>query len=164
MWHTVLITLHATAGVLALLFGWLAVRRARLFDVYLHSLAGMALFLAAAVAVEWQATENSARVLFTALTALAAFMVWRAVHARRSRPAAAARPSPGYVADVGFTLVALVDGFAVVTVLNLGAPVWLVVTTGVLIAVAGHFAITAGQRATAALGPPRPEGTAAPRS
>ncbi len=33
-----------------------------------------------------------------------------------------------------------------------------------LIAVAGHFAITAGQRATAAPGPPRPAGTAAPRS
>jgi hypothetical protein len=46
-------------------------------------------------------------------------------------------------------LIALFDAFVVITVLNAGAPVWLVVASGVLIAVAGHFALRATKRVLA---------------
>ncbi len=83
------------------------------------------------------------RVLFTGFVMLGLFMVWRAGQARRMRPSGSAGPSVRYVAHVGFTLVALFDAFIVIAVLNGGAPGWLVVTAGVLVAVAGHFVLRA---------------------
>jgi len=145
MLHGVLIALHAATGFLALAAGAVAVRNGRFFDVYLWSLIGMALFLVLAVGAEWAVIDTGARLLFAAFGVLAAVMVWRAVLARRIRPAG--MPSPGYVEHVGFTLVGLFDAFAVIAVLNAGAPIWLVVGTGVLIAVAGHFAIRSARRA-----------------
>jgi hypothetical protein len=137
MVHDMFVAAHAAAGLLALVAGGVALRRGRLFDVYLAALAGMGVFLVLALAVSWTDTDPAARVLFTALAVLAAVMVRRAVLARRDRPTAAG-PSEGYLGHVGFTLVGLSDGFAVVAVLNAGAPGWLVVGTGVGIALAGH--------------------------
>jgi hypothetical protein len=37
--------------------------------------------------------------------------------------------------------------FAMIAVLDLGAPTWLVVSTGVIIAVAGHFVLRRAKRA-----------------
>ncbi len=144
MLHTTLIVLHAVAGLVALVAGGAAVRDGRFFDLYLWSLAGTALFLALAVGAGWAAVDAGGRALFAAFTALAAVMVWRAVLARRIRPAGA--PSAAYVEHVGFTLVALFDAFAVIAVLDAGAPVWLVVATGVVVAVAGHFALRRAKR------------------
>ncbi|MPY78388.1 MAG: hypothetical protein GEV04_07800 [Actinophytocola sp.] len=145
MWHTALITLHAVAGVVALVSGLVTVRHGRLFDVYLWSLAGMAVFLLLAIASTWAEITTGARVLFAAFLVLAGVMVWRAVRARQIRPTGST-PSADYVDHVGFTLVALFDAFAVVTVLDLGAPIWLVVGTGVAIALAGHVAIRLAKR------------------
>ncbi|OLF17879.1 hypothetical protein [Actinophytocola xanthii] len=140
MVHDMFVAAHAAAGLLALVTGGLALRRGRLFDVYLGALAGMGVFLVLALAVSWTETDSVARVLFTALAGLAAVMVWRAVLARRDRPSAGG-PSDSYLEHVGFTLVGLSDGFAVVAVLNAGAPLWLVVGTGVGVALAGHFVL-----------------------
>lgn len=146
MWHTILITLHAVAGVVALVSGLVAVRRGRLFDVYLWSLVGMAVFLVFAVAGTWAEIDAGTRALFGAFVVLAGVMVWRAVRARRIRPAGSAAPSPRYLDHVGFTLVALFDAFVVIAVLDLGGPIWLVAGTGVAVAVAGHFAIRWAKR------------------
>jgi len=146
MWHTILITLHAVAGVVALVSGLVAVRRGRLFDVYLWSLAGMAVFLLFAVAVTWAEIDAGTRALFGAFLVLAGVMVWRAVRARRIRPTGSDAPSPRYLDHVGFTLVALFDAFVVIAVLDFGWPIWLVAGTGVAIAIAGHFAIRWAKR------------------
>lgn len=90
--------------------------------------------------------NTGARVLFAAFVGLAWFMVWLAARARRIRPSGSARPSRRYLDHVGFTLVALFDAFAVITVLDLGAPIWLVVGTGLAIALAGHLAIRWAKR------------------
>lgn len=141
MFHTVLIALHAGTGVLALLAGTVALLRAgRFFGTYLVSLVATTVFLAGAVVTDWVVFDPGTRVLFTALVLLAVVMVARGVLAGRVRPTAG-RPSPGYLEHVGFTLVALLDAFVVVTVLNAGAPVWLVVASGVLLAGAGHVAL-----------------------
>jgi hypothetical protein len=145
MWHGIFIAIHAGTGVLALVTGLVAIRDGRLFDVYLLALATMTVSLALAVAAEWTAIGTTARVLFTAFAGLAAIMVWRGVLARRIRPAP--HPSAAYVEHLGFTLVALLDGFVVIAVLNAGAPIWLVVAAGVTIAIAGHFGIRLARRA-----------------
>jgi hypothetical protein len=136
MWHSIFIALHAATGVVALAAGAVALRSGRLFDVYLASLAGMTLFLVLAVIAEWATIEGGARVLFSAFAGLAGFMIWRVVQARRIRVG-----SRDYIEHVGFTLISLFDAFAVITVLNAEAPIWLVVTTGVLVAIGGHFAL-----------------------
>jgi len=93
------------------------------------------------VATDWSAAGNGGRVLFTAFAALAGFMVVRAFLARRLQTTGAAPPTARYIDHLGFTLVALFDAFVVIAVLDASAPIWAVTGLGVLIAVAGHFAI-----------------------
>lgn len=143
MWHTVFVTLHAVAGVIAFVAGCLAIRRASWFATYLWSLLVMALALVPSTAIAWPDRDGAGRGLFLALTALAGFMVWRAVLARRMRPVAPGGPSARYVDHVGFTLVALADAFVVVLVLDLGGPAWLIAAVGVAVAIVGHFVLRA---------------------
>ncbi len=146
MWHTLFIAAHAAAGAIALLTGCVAITGRALFGIYLWSLVAMEVFLALAVAAEWTVIDTASRVLFTAFVGLGLFMLWRAGQARRLRPRAAERLSPSYVEHIGFTLVALFDAFIVIVVLNAGGPIWLIVTAGVAIAVAGHFVLRAMHR------------------
>lgn len=143
MWHTIFIAAHAATGGIALLAGCIAITGRALFATYLWSLVAMEVFLVLAIAAEWPVIDVVARLLFAAFAVLGLFMVWRADQARRIQPSGSAGPSASYVAHVGFTLVALLDAFIVILVLNLGAPGWLVAGTGVLIAVAGHFVLRA---------------------
>lgn len=144
MVHTVFIAIHASAGVIAFAAGCVALARGRLFGTYLWSLVAMAVFLVLAVVSEWSLLGSTTRAVFAAFVVLAGFMVWRALRARRLRPAPSAEgPSVAYFEHVGFTLVALFDAFVVVSVLNAGAPGWLVAAVGVAIAIAGHFVLVA---------------------
>lgn len=144
MWHTVLIALHAITGTVALLAGFVAHRGRLLFGTYLWALVATVVFLAAAVGEEWGRIDAAARVVFAAFVVLGLVMVWLAVDARRAPVL-----SPRYLDRVGFTLVALFDAFIVITVLNLGAPVALVVAAGVVAAIGGHFAIRAAKAGSA---------------
>lgn len=141
MWHTILIALHAIAGTVALLAGGVAHRGRVLFDVYLWSLVACIGLLVAAVAVleGWARSEGGTRLLFGAFAVLGGVMIALAASARRLEP------SPAYVDRVGFTLVALFDAFIVIAVLNLGAPIALVVGSGVVVAIAGHFVLRAAK-------------------
>jgi hypothetical protein len=136
MSHTLLIALHALAGTVAPLAGCVAHRGRALFATYLWSLTATVVFLGAAVAEEWARLDGLSRALFGAFAVLGLVMLWLAFDARRLPTR-----SPGYVDRVGFTLVGLFDAFIVITVLNLGAPVALVVGSGVLVAIGGHFVL-----------------------
>lgn len=92
----------------------------------------MVLCLVAVVALDWAGLDRGSRIVCGALTLFALFIGWRGWHARRllrDRPLGRA---DAYVEDVGFTLIALFDGFVIVSALDLGAPVWLVVLAAVL--------------------------------
>ena len=102
----------------------------------------MVVFLALAVTAEWSRLDAATRLVFTGFVALGGFMLWHAACARSIRPASAG-PSPRYVEHIGFTLVALLDAFLVVAVLNLGASGWVVAAVGLLVAGAGHFVLRA---------------------
>lgn len=131
--HLVLIALHATAGTLALGLGVVAMRRPQVFTAYAVTLVVSMLSLLAAVAWSWPTLAAPTRGVFSGLGVLAVVVL-----AQAGRAARAEVGSSGYVAGVGFTVVALADGFLVVGVLDLGAPAWAVVATGVGVAVAGH--------------------------
>lgn len=139
--HAALITLHATTGLVALAAGSLSVRRPAYVRVYLWSLVACIVLLAAAVAIDWNELDDGSRALFAAFGALGAYMIWRAARASAHLPSTV-HERPAYLDRIGFTLVALVDAFLVILVLDLGAPIWLVVTAGVLGAAAGHRTIT----------------------
>lgn len=63
-------------------------------------------------------------------------MIWQAEQARR-----VTERSGQYFDHLGFTLVALLDAFIVIAVLNLAAPIWVVVAVGILGAGLGHLTI-----------------------
>jgi hypothetical protein len=137
MWHTIFIATHAGAGGIALLTGCVTIARRALFGIYFGALIAMEVFLMLAIAAQWTAIDTPARILFSAFALLGLLMVWRANQARRTPL------GRGYVEHVGFTLVALFDAFIVILVLNLGAPVWLVAGSAILIAMAAHVLLRA---------------------
>jgi hypothetical protein len=145
MWHTVFVGLHAAAGTLALAAGAVALPAGRFFGVYRWSLIAMAAFLVPSLAVGWSGFDTVARVVFTGLLVLAVVMVVQGERAARIRPDRRSGPTAAYLDRVGFTLVALTDGFAVVAVLRAGAPGWLVALVAVGVAVGGHLAIGAAK-------------------
>ncbi len=144
MVHAVLIGLHAAAGVVAFVAGGVAVSRCRSapgFAVYYAGLVGLAVFLAAAVGLDWPGLGAAARAGFAALTVLAGYLVWRAERARQLLAAHPGARTSRYVDHVGFTLVALFDGFAVIAVVVNGGPGWAAAVVGVAGVLTGHLAI-----------------------
>lgn len=148
MLHTIMIVLHATAGVAAFAAGSLALfpptarqRAEQLFMVYLVSLVLLVVFLVGAMAAHWRELETTEQVIFSVLLVLGLFMVWRALAAQgllRRRSEAWRLP---YMEHVGFTLIALWDGFVIVLAIDLGAPGWLVAVLAVLGVLAGNRAL-----------------------
>jgi hypothetical protein len=139
--HDALIAGHALGGVIAFALGTaVAARRGNhpaQALVYAASLTVMAVFLTAAVVLDWHGLSLAVQSLYAALVVLAGYTVWRGWRARNEL--AAARPSlPRALDDVGFTLITLFTGFVVVLVGDLGGPAWLVVLLGILAVATGR--------------------------
>jgi hypothetical protein len=139
MWHTVFIVLHAASGVVAFGTGCAAIRRQAWFRYYFWSLALLDVFMVISVTIGWRDMSTTERTVFSGLIVLGAFMMWRAIQASRTRPTAGNPPSAKYIDHLGFTLIALFEGFVIVAAIDLGAPSWLVVALAVGGVVAGHF-------------------------
>jgi hypothetical protein len=155
MLHILLIALHALGGLVALTAGLTVLRPTEAepppaFRLYLGGLWAMVLSLAAVVALDFPTLDPASRVTFGALTVFAMYIGWRGWSARRQvheRPSGWRRR---YTDDVGFTLIALFTGFVVIAVLDLGAPIWLVVATGVLAVLGGRTGLGQAERRLAA--------------
>jgi hypothetical protein len=135
MLHTLLIALHAVGGLVALAAGLAVLRppdRAMppLFRLYLGALWAMIVFLALVVGTDWPSLDTSSRALFGALTIFAVFIGAPGWAAHRNARQPGAGWERRYLENVGFTLIALFDGFVIVAALDLGAPVWLVILAG----------------------------------
>jgi hypothetical protein len=141
MWHTVFIVLHAASGVVAFGAGCVAVRRQSFFPWYFWALALLDAFMVLSVAAGWSAMGTVSRAVFSGLIVLGGYMMVRAVQASRTRPVSGARPSAPYLDHLGFTLIALFEGFIIVLAIDLGAPAWLVVILAVAGVVAGNLSI-----------------------
>ncbi|RZU32434.1 hypothetical protein [Blastococcus saxobsidens] len=155
MLNSFFVTVHATAATVAFAAGIASVARGRFLAVYRAAVLLMAAALVPAVLVDWSVTDPVARGVFGGLVLLAGAVVVRAELAVRGRPARPGGPSEAYLRHLGFTLVALADGFLVVAVIRGGAPPWLVVVTAVSVVVAGHAAVGVAVRRIAVL-PVRP--------
>ncbi len=138
---TILITVHAVAATIAVGAGVLAAPAGRFLGLYRAAMAVMAAALVPAVLVDWSTTDPTARIVFTGLIGLAGVMVLRAELAGRRRPARTGGPTGAYLEHIGFTLIALADGFAVVTAIRGGMPGWAVGALAVCVVVVGHLTL-----------------------
>ncbi len=146
MLHTLLIAAHAVGGTAAFAAGCLALRPPPrgvppTFRVYLGALGVMVLFVVLAVALDWGTLDSGSRVLLGALIVLALYVGWRGWQAYQMLQRRGAGWIDAYLDGVGFTLIALFDGFVIITALDLGAPVWLIVVIGVLGILVGRGAL-----------------------
>jgi hypothetical protein len=142
--HAVLVGLHAAAGVTAFAAGVIAIsaRRSKsAFAAYQAGLVALGVFLAVLVAVDWTGLGAGLQAGFAALTALAGYLVWRAEAARRLFADKQERLPARYFDHVGFTLVALFDGFAIIVVVVNGGPGWAAGLVGAAGVAAGHRTI-----------------------
>jgi len=146
MW-LVMIVLHAAAGVAAFAVGVAAlepdrVRRHRwLPSLLAWLLAGMVLFMVGAMASHWADLAGAARIVFSGLVVLGLYMLHRALRARADAAHLTRARTASYMDGVGFILIALFNGFVIVTALDLGAPPLAVALLAVLAVVVGHYAI-----------------------
>ena len=140
--HNVIIILHAAAATLAffagcvLIFSPMYMLNRGLFNSYLWSLIAMVLLLAGAIIVYWQEYSDVERIIFPGLLGLGLFMLFRAWGAGLVLATQQDNWKLGYVEHIGFTLIALFEGFIIVSGLNSGFPGFLVA----IVAIAGLFA------------------------
>jgi hypothetical protein len=151
MLHSILIALHAAAGVACLAAGLLCLLPLRApgswrFRVYGGSLLAMLGFVAGSIAVSWAGLDVTTRLIYTGLGGLGLHMLWRAGRARARLRRQEPGWQPRYLDDVGFTLISLFDGFVIVGAIDLGLPVWLVVLAAVGGVAAGIQAMKRAKR------------------
>jgi|SRR5690348_1013233 len=153
--HTLLILAHAACGLIALVVGVVVLRPQAahvtpLFHVYVGALWLMVVFLVAVVALDWPTLDIGGQALFGALTLLALYVGWRGWRALQRLRNPVGNWRSGYIEDVGFTVIALFEGFIIISALDLGAPVWLVLIIAALGIVAGRYGIQRAQETAAA--------------
>lgn len=154
MAHTILIAAHATCGLIAFVVGILVLRPRTmtvtpLFHLYLGALLLMVFFLLLVVGFDWLIIDMASRLIFSALIILALYVGWRGWHALQILRHQATDQVDRYIDDVGFTLIALFDGFIIVFFLDLGSPIWLVVLIGLLGILIGRSVVIAVKRRVA---------------
>jgi uncharacterized membrane protein len=140
-----MIILHTIAALTAFgagAYAWLASpedkRLGRVMSAYLAGLVLLTAFLVGAVAARWSVKETTERVMDGVLLVLALYMIWRGLRARTELHRLGSGWQRRYMRDIGFTLVALWAAFVIILVLDLGAPIWLVLLSAVLAIAIGH--------------------------
>lgn len=142
--HKLFIYLHTIFATISILVGgWLLFAQKltqAIFYIYFSALIGMTLFLIAALAIGWNSFNEAQTIIFPILVLLLFYMIFRAWNALKVLHNRSKQWRQKFIDDLGFTVIALFDGFVIVLAMNLGAPVWLIV----LIAIGG---VWAGRRA-----------------
>jgi hypothetical protein len=152
MLHTSAIVLHATCAVAAFIVGVLLIfqpagrRQLQLARALVVLLALMGVFLLVAILSHVTSLPTIQRIVFGGLFLLLLYIIYRAVQAL----SVLSGQSGGHgdeqlkvVDHVGFVLISLFDGFAIVSALDLGAPGWLVAIIAVGAVVVGILALNA---------------------
>lgn len=139
--NTFFVSAHAVAATVAVVAGLVALPSGRLVRLHLAAVVLMAAALVPAVLVDWATTPVGARVAFAALSVLALVMVARAALAVRGRPQVTGGPTGRYLGHVGFALIALADGFAVVAAIRAGLPGYAAAVLALAVIAVGHAAL-----------------------
>jgi hypothetical protein len=158
MVHWILIVGHAACGAVAFVLGCLILKPPRatapLVRGYGAALAGLLVLMFAVVAWDWPQLTASQRLTFSALCGLGVYTGWRGWRALGELGRREPGWQPRYIDHLGFTLISLFDGFAIVAAVDLGAPLPVVILAGALGVVAGILAMNrAKARLTAAPAP-----------
>ncbi len=146
MLHPLLIAVHALCALASFALGLIVITRpapasSTLFRLYLATLTLMVVFLISVVLVDWGGLDMVKRLVFLGLLLLALYTGWRGWHAGRVLARRRGHWRSAYIDDVGFTLIALFDGFVIVSAIDLGAPTWLVIAVGALGIVVGRAGV-----------------------
>ena len=151
--RTVFLSLHVAGGVLGLLVGLFAFHppetpdfRLAIRRTYGAAIGVLAIFLVAIVALDWSSLGATQRIIFSILIGLAAVIVTRlylAFELVRRQPAGWQIP---YINHIYFTYISLWEGFFIVSLIDLGAPGWLVGAVAVGVLVVGGLLVSRYKR------------------
>ena len=144
--HTLAIVVHALSATgafiigIVLLFQRNILRQLQLGVAFLVLLLLLEIFLVTAILSHVTSLLGITQIIFGGLAILGLYMIWRAVQALSvlREP----HGNQGAVIDhMGFNLIALFDGFAIISAIDLQAPGWLVAVIAVGAIVIGNYAI-----------------------
>jgi len=150
--HNILIILHAISATICFFAGCFLILSPKQaadqlwFSVYWWALVGMVILLAGALLTAWTNFSSLERIIFPGLWALSIYMLYRARNANLLRKAQPTDWAKGYIEHIGFTLIALFEGFIIVSGLNSGVPGWLVGLLAILGVLIGRWVIGFAQR------------------
>jgi len=137
MLHTISIFVHAISAIAAFIVGTLMLfqhnvhRKQQLGRALLLFLILLEVFLLLAIISHWQSLQVITQVTFAGLAILGLYMIWRAVQALTILTKQNQEDQLKVIDHVGFVLISLFDGFAIVSAIDLQAPGWLVAVIAV---------------------------------
>ncbi len=142
--RTAFLTLHVAGGLAGLALGAFVLRppnpvriRSAVRLAYAGAIAVLAVFLVGTVLLDWSRLDTTPQIVFSVLIGLAVVMATRVIPAFR---VARERPEgwrASYMNHIYFTYISLWEGFFIVGLFDLGAPVWLIVLVAVGVLVVG---------------------------
>ena len=144
--HTLAIVVHALSATgafiigIVLLFQRNTLRQLQLGRALLVLLILMEVFLVIAILSHVTSLPGITQIIFGGLAILGLYMIWRAIQA----VSVLRQPhgNQGAVIDhIGFNLISLFDGFAIISAIDLHAPGWLIAIVAVGAFVIGIYAI-----------------------
>ncbi len=135
--HTIAIVVHATSAIAAFIIGVVLIfqrntlRQLQLARAFLVLLILMEVFLVIAILSHVTSLPTITQLIFGGLVILGVYMIWRAVQALTVLTKQNQADQLKVIDHVGFVLISLFDGFAIVSALDLQAPGWLVAVIAV---------------------------------
>jgi hypothetical protein len=145
--HTIAIVAHATSAIAAFILGIVFIfqsntlRQLQLGRAIVVLLTLMEVFLVIAILSHVTSLPTITQLIFGGLVILAGYMIWRAVQAVTILTKHQPEDQLKVIDHVGFVLISLFDGFAIVSALDLQAPGWLVAVIAVGAVGVGIFGI-----------------------
>ena len=145
--HTFAIVVHATSAIAAFIIGVVIIfqrntlRQLQLARAFLVLLILMEVFLVIAILSHVTSLPTITQIIFGGLVILGGYMIWRAVQAVTVLTKQQQEDQLKVIDHVGFVLISLFDGFAIVSALDLQAPGWLVAVIAVGAVGVGIFGI-----------------------
>jgi hypothetical protein len=150
--HTISIVVHALSATAAFIIGIVLIfqrntlRQLQLGIALLVLLILMEVFLVTAILSHLNSLPLITQIIFGGLTILGLYMIWRAVQAL-----SVLREQHGnqlaVIDHIGFILISLFDGFAIISAIDLKAPGWLIAVIAVGAVVIGIYAINVRKKA-----------------
>jgi len=144
--HTLSIVIHALSATgafivgIVLLFQSNTLRQLQLGVAFLVLLILMEVFLIIAILSHMTSLPGITQIIFGGLAILGLYMIWRAVQALLVLQEQGGNQL-AVIDHIGFNLIALFDGFAIISAIDLQAPGWLVAVIAVGAVVIGIYAI-----------------------